>query len=115
MPPVRVASATDRKYTGLDIREKQVAANKQTKRHLPRPPPQWFAMDAAEVARVQQGRELGVHQPFLLTEQSTGQMEGVDLGMLHAFGHALRLKQGCLGFLGKLLNGIHGKIESKKC
>ena len=58
-----VASATGRKYTGLDIRKKQVAANKQTKRHLPGPAPKWLALDAAEIAGVQRGKELGVHLP----------------------------------------------------
>ena len=52
-----VASATGRKYTGLDIRKEQIAANKRAKRHLPGPAPKWLALDAAEIAGVQRGKE----------------------------------------------------------
>ena len=63
--PVRglVASATGRKYTGLDIRKEQVAANKCAKRHLPGPAPKWIALDATEIAGMQRGKEIAVHQP----------------------------------------------------
>ena len=57
--PVRglVASATGRKYTGLDIRKEQVAANKRAKRHLPGPALKWLALDATEIASVQRGKK----------------------------------------------------------